>query len=278
MTKLSAFKIIQSKGRPANTVSLFLRIDMLQAKPETKPTAHDASHKKALWLKRAALAFLVLIIACVIGFFAYTSDYYRADETALEVLETNTTLVTEGSYTLMTPEGDYDTAFIFYPGGKVEAIAYLPILEKLTEQGIACILMEMPFNLAFFDIDAADGALELLPDCVEYVYVGGHSLGGAMSSAYAADNSEKIDGLILLGSYIYGDYSPSDTLTIYGTFNSNLEANIDYTENIVLIEGGNHAQFGNYGKQDGDPDATITAEEQQNIAVEAIVGFVEGRK
>ncbi|MDW7658981.1 MAG: alpha/beta hydrolase [Bacillota bacterium] len=42
---------------------------------------------------------------------------------------------------------------------------------------------------------------------------------------------------------------------------------------LVLIAGGNHAQFGNYGKQRGDPDASISSEEQQNIAVEAIKNF-----
>ena len=96
--------------------------------------------------------------------------------------------------------------------------------------------------------------------------------------SYASKNQDKVDGLILLGAYIYGDYPPSKALTIYGTFNSNLEKNINYTENIVIIEGGNHAQFGNYGKQKGDPDATISAEEQQTIAVNAIVEFIKRSK
>ena len=81
--------------------------------------------------------------------------------------------------------------------------------------------------------------------------------------------------MILLGAYIYGDYPVSKTLTIYGSFNSNLEKNIDYTENVVVIQGGNHAKFGNYGAQKGDPEGTITTEEQQNIAVDNIVDFVK---
>jgi hypothetical protein len=56
--------------------------------------------------------------------------------------------------------------------------------------------------------------------------------------------------------------------------NSDLEKHIDYTENIVKIQGGNHAQFGNYGKQRGDPDAQISAEEQQRIAAQAIFAFI----
>jgi hypothetical protein len=34
-----------------------------------------------------------------------------------------------------------------------------------------------------------------------------------------------------------------------------------------LIEGGNHAQFGYYGKQSGDGFASITKEEQQSIVI-----------
>ena len=53
-----------------------------------------------------------------------------------------------------------------------------------------------------------------------------------------------------------------------------MEDEIDYTENVVEIEGGNHAQFGNYGPQKGDLPATISAEEQQTQTVEAISNFI----
>ena len=88
-------------------------------------------------------------------------------------------------------------------------------------------------------------------------------MGGAMASGFASGHPESVDGLILLGSYIYGDYPDDDTLTIYGSLNQSVEEHIDYTENIVEIQGGNHAQFGNYGPQKGDLPAEISAEEQQ---------------
>ena len=44
-----------------------------------------------------------------------------------------------------------------------------------------------------------------------------------------------------------------------------MEDKIDYTENVIEIEGGNHAQFGNYGPQEGDLPATISVEEQQAL-------------
>ena len=53
---------------------------------------------------------------------------------------------------------------------------------------------------------------------------------------------------------------------------------IDYSENMVVLEGGNYAQFGNYGPQDGDAPATITDEEQQEQTVDAIVEFVDAKR
>ena len=103
-------------------------------------------------------------------------------------------------------------------------------------------------------------------------------MGGAMASQFAAGHSDEIDGLILLGAYIYGDYPPADTLTVYGSLNQSVEDHLDYTENVVEIEGGNHALFGNYGPQKGDAPATITAEDQQAQTVDAIAAFLEGHR
>jgi pimeloyl-ACP methyl ester carboxylesterase len=159
----------------------------------------------------------------------------------------------------------------------VEYIAYLPILEMIEESsGITCILVKMPFNMAIFDANAADRIIDQFPDIKNW-YIGGHSMGGAMASNYASNHQEKVKGLILLGAYINGDYPAENALTIYGTFNTSVAEKINYTENIVVIEGGNHAQFGNYGKQKGDPDATILSIEQQNIAAEAIKEFLATR-
>ena len=39
----------------------------------------------------------------------------------------------------------------------------------------------------------------------------------------------------------------------------------------ITIEGGNHAQFGDYGVQDGDGEATISAEMQWGYTTDAVV-------
>lgn len=228
--------------------------------------------KKHRILKSTSLVLLSLVVVATIAFFIYASNYYRADEDALSILNSVTVSIEPNRIVLAPSEGE-DIGLIFYPGAKVEFTAYLPLLDKLRQNGITCILLKMPFNMAIFDVNAANAVYADFP-AITHWYIGGHSMGGAMASSYAAKHQEQLDGLILLGAYIYGDYPPEKALTIYGTFNANLEKNITYTENIVIIQGGNHAQFGNYGRQKGDPDATITSDEQQTIAVSAIMEFI----
>ena len=228
-------------------------------------------------VKLVLISIISLVALLISAFFIYVSDYYRADDVAIAVMQSGAAMQVQDNLIILSPTTPGDTALIFYPGAKVEYFAYLPILEKIKESsGITCILVKMPFNMAIFDANAADKIIDQFPDIKNW-YIGGHSMGGAMASDYASKHQEKVKGLILLGAYIYGNYPAENALTVYGTFNTSVAEKINYTENIVVIEGGNHAQFGNYGKQKGDHDATISSVKQQNIAVEAIKEFLARR-
>ena len=224
-------------------------------------------------LKIALITLISLVVLLTSAFLVYVSDYYRADDVAIAVMQSAETMLIQDNLIILSPATPSDTALIFYPGAKVEYTAYTPILNKLRQNHITCVLIKMPFNLAILDQNAANKVFDELPDIKNW-YIGGHSMGGAMASSYAANHKDKVKGLILLGAYIYGDVSPENALTIYGTLNSNLEKKINYTKNVVIIDGGNHAQFGNYGEQKGDPPATISREDQQNIAVKEIIDFI----
>ena len=237
---------------------------------KTKPMS-----RRRKWL--VAGGILLLILAILTGaFFWYVSDYYRAENVALEVMAQGSGITVQDNLTILSPTYPTDTAIIFYPGAKVEAEAYLPLLDQIRQTGVTCILVHMPFNMAIFDADAAEEVISRFPE-IQHWYVAGHSMGGAMASKFASEHPDQVDGLILMGAYIYGDYPDEKTLTIYGSLNQSVEDHIDYTQNIVEIEGGNHAQFGNYGPQKGDLPATISAEEQQAQTVEAIEVFLAQR-
>lgn len=237
---------------------------------KTKPMS-----RRKKWLVAGGIVLLILVILAG-AFFWYVSDYYRAEDVALEVIAQDRGISVQDNLTILSPTDPTNTAIIFYPGAKVEAEAYLPLLDQIRQAGVTCILVHMPFHMAIFDADAAEEVISQFPE-FQHWYIAGHSMGGAMASKFASDHPDQVDGLILMGAYIYGDYPAEDTLTIYGSLNQSVADHIDYTENIVEIEGGNHAQFGNYGPQKGDLPATISAEEQQKQTVEAIQAFLAQR-
>ena len=237
---------------------------------KTKPMSR---HKK--WIVAGGIVLLILAILAGV-FFWYVSDYYRAEDVALEVMAQDSGITVQDNLTILSPTYPTDTAIIFYPGAKVEAEAYLPLLDQIRQTGVACILVHMPFRMAIFDANAAEEVISQFPE-FQHWYIAGHSMGGAMASQFASDHPDQVDGLILMGAYIYGDYPDEKTLTIYGSLNQSVEDHIDYTEKIVEIAGGNHAQFGNYGPQKGDLPAAISAEEQQKQTVEAIEAFLAQR-
>ena len=224
------------------------------------------------WLVAGGIVLLILAILAG-AFFWYVSDYYRAEDVALAVMAQDNSITVQDNLTILSPSYPTDTAIIFYPGAKVEAEAYLPLLDQIRQIGVTCILVHMPFHMAIFDAGAAEEVIAQFPE-VQHWYMAGHSMGGAMASKFATDHPDQVDGLILMGAYIYGDYPDEKALTIYGSLNQSVEDHIDYTENIVEIEGGNHAQFGNYGPQQGDLPATISAQEQQAQTVAAIEEFL----
>ena len=69
---------------------------------------------------------LVVLLVIGIGGYAYVSDYYHADETALEAMAYQTGSVQveqDGDVIWFVPE-DPTAGLIFYPGCKVEYTAY----------------------------------------------------------------------------------------------------------------------------------------------------------
>ena len=175
--------------------------------------------------KKAALISLIsvasIIAVAVIAFGIYVGDYYHADDTSIEAFAYNSTGIyenTDEDENLVFAPTDPIAGFVFYPGGKVEHTAYVPLMRALAERGVLCILIEMPFNLAIFDTGAAKGVKDSF-DFIDDWYIGGHSLGGSAAAMYVEENPDEFDGLILLGAYSSVNLSDTgmDVLSIYGT-------------------------------------------------------------
>ncbi len=217
---------------------------------------------------------MALLALLVIVSIAYVNDYRHADEAATALLN-SPDIRQDGNLTILTPDAGKEsgTGLIFYPGGKVEETAYLPLLERLRKGGVTVVLVKVPLRLAVFDLKAADKVYDAVPGVSRW-FLGGHSLGGAMASSYVLGNEDKLSGLILLGAYPVND-SPIPTLCIYGSEDIQLDkTKLEGVANVLKIDGGNHAQFGNYGLQEGDGTAVISREEQQTIAADAMLAFM----
>ena len=226
---------------------------------------------------------MIAVIAAACG--AYLNSYYRADSDSIAAFSADFTVqgreVADG---VIAYEPEKAVAgLIFYPGGLVEYTAYEPLMQACAEKGILCVLLEMPFHLAVLDMNAADGVQAQFPQ-IEKWYIGGHSLGGAMASSYAAKHTDEFDGVVLLGAYATEDIRSLNVISLYGSedkvmnkekydeYISNLPA--DFTE--IVIEGGCHAGFGMYGPQDGDGTPAITAAEQIKLTSAAVFDWLPG--
>ena len=172
-----------------------------------------------------------------------------------------------------------ETAIIFYPGGKVDPNAYSELCTMLSDQGIPVIVAKMPMNLAILNRNAASDIIEEYPS-VENWFLGGHSLGGVMASSWAQKHRDSVSGIILLASYPTSEIS-IPTLSIYGSEDGVLNMK-KYKKGMLrisdlqeyVIVGGNHSQFGSYGSQKGDNEASISREEQIGTTVSQILDFV----
>ena len=240
----------------------------------TQPAAKP--HRR---LKIALGVVAAIVVVLVVGMAAYFGDYYHAVDVDDYLKSTDEVALSEveGGW-LFDGEGT-EVALIFYPGAKVEATSYAPLMFELARAGVDCFLVEMPLNFAIFNMDAA---LDIVG---AYSYdtwiLSGHSLGGAMAASCAAENPGTFDGLVLLAAYsteelddavswavsLYG--SEDDVLNMDSVEESRELMPSDYEE--ICIEGGNHALFGSYGEQDGDGEATISAEEQRQAVVDAVI-------
>ena len=238
-------------------------------------------HKTRKWKFRILVPILAVIDAVLIAFLFWTSDYYHAGETAQAAMHTDDIVSVEktnGGWLFDGPSDD--EMLIFYPGAKVEETAYAPLLHRLAEKDMDVYLVKMPLHLSFFGINAADKAAKTWS--YDRYYIGGHSLGGAMAASYAAGHKNAIAGEILLAAYPTKK-TPVNTLLVFGSEDGVLNmSNVEKSQDLVTgvykkceISGGNHAQFGSYGQQEGDGTAAISKEQQTEQTAAAIQAFVD---
>ncbi len=148
------------------------------------------------------------------------------------------------------------------------------------------MIIKMPWRLASYGYNKPK-EMGLLKDTSRQYILAGHSKGAMMAAQFVYENPSLINKLILLGTSQPRDFDLSTSkisiMKIYGS-NDGVADTTSVNENksklpsgtkYVLIQGGNHAQFGYYGSQLGDNKATISRAQQQQIILNSILSFIK---
>ena len=226
-------------------------------------------------------------------FFLWMANSLRAQGFDRSILESDSSITIEETSRLISFHPNLNpqsTGFIFFPGGLVQPEAYAPMSRAIAEQGYQVFIVKLPFGSAPFDSQEADVSAQTLAimdanQSVQNWVIGGHSRGAAIASRFALSYSDSFDGLILIGTSHPKEAAfdlSNINLSVTKVYASNdglasveeVQANAIYLPddtNWVLIDGGNHSQFGYYGTQLGDDSATISREEQQKLTVDAVL-------
>jgi hypothetical protein len=186
------------------------------------------------------------------------------------------------------------TALIFYPGAMVDPTAYAPLARNIAEKEYAVFIVKLPLRLAPFPshvehlFSLTNQIMQDNPQIEKWI-ICGHSKGGALAAKFTKLNAISIEGLILMATTHPKD-SESDLSNItipvlkISASCDGLASSGEILQNKIYlpsqtifnqIDGGNHSQFGYYGKQIGDNTATITREEQQKETLITILQFLE---
>ena len=244
--------------------------------------------KRKSLLLRILLGLLGLVLAAATGFIIWGSIAAQPMPEALAALQSDAAVKVEsGDWLVFTPQtAPPQTGLIFYPGGRVDARAYAPMARAAAEQGYLVVIPRMPLNLAVFGVDKAADVTAAYPQ-IQHWAIGGHSLGGSMAANYARRHPQQIAGLVLLASYPADSDSLAGSslavVSIYGTLDGlATPEKIDHSRALlpastrwVSVQGGNHAQFGWYGPQNGDQMAQMPREEQQAQTLQAVLDLLK---
>ena len=229
------------------------------------------------------LVIMAVVLAVLIWFLIPLGPL---EGTHASLVSSEQVLVDDDPWLSFTPVEGSTTGFIWYPGARVNPQSYAPAARELAEAGYLTVIVPMPLNMAILSPNRATAVIEAHPE-IETWAVGGHSLGGAMAAQYANTRRTTIQGVVLWGAYPGVNTSLRNggqaVLTVYGTRDcvktpeEVLAAATRLPEDAVFvpIEGGNHTQFGWYEGQPGSCQASISLEEQQRQAIDAVLEFLD---
>ena len=225
--------------------------------------------------RRVLYGVEILGVLALLAFLLYTRPLTASSVAIDSMAGTAEVSVTDSATRIeLQPTGAArTTGLIFYPGAKVDPRAYVPNLTPLAAAGYPVTILKLPYNIAFF---SPKGAYRVMDDHRQITRwaVGGHSLGGVVASKVAGGDDPRVRGLLLWASYPNSSIADRTQLQVTSISGSKdalaTPAKIDAAKSklppdtrYVVIDGGIHSFFGDYGLQSGDGTPSITRDEAQ---------------
>lgn len=242
---------------------------------------NNEEKKKSAIFYRIMRVLLILLIFSGVGLYIYADDYYRPSLTAEEALSStaNVTFEEVDGDLILTPENPKG-GVVIYPGGKVSERAYGHLAGKIAAMGYKTVIIKAPLKLSILANQAARDHVEE-EDIKDWVIMG-HSLGGVSASRFVKKYPDKIRALILLAAYpdgstdlrassfkVYSLVGDKDGVIDYEKLRDG-ESRLPSTFEGIIIPGGNHSSFANYGVQEGDQLPDIGYDDQQQFILEVL--------
>jgi len=179
-------------------------------------------------------------------------------------------------------------ALVFICGSGIHPHAYAPLLRPIAEAGYPVFVVRLPYRFAPLEshkaqaVDRVRSLVAAQPETVHWV-IAGHSLGGALAARLARETAELNAAFVLIGT----THPKADDLSgldapftkVYATHDGIAPPDrvmatrglLPARSRWVTIQGGNHSQFGHYGRQLFDGKAAISREAQQAITRELLL-------
>ncbi|WP_282122500.1 alpha/beta hydrolase [Algibacter mikhailovii] len=205
-------------------------------------------------------------------------DNTFSNSNLVSVIETDDEIKFQSKISEHKPE------IIFFQGGLTDPKAYAPLCRKIAESGFTCHLIKMDWRLPVNDYKKA---LKIVENQEGNFVIGGHSQGGKMAAQLVYENPLLFKGLFLMGTSHPRDidlstqnipciklYAEKDGLASINEVMTN-KSKLPMDTKLVMIQGGNHSQFGYLGKLFMDSSATISLEKQQDFTYIALMEFVK---
>ena len=243
-----------------------------------------------IW-QRVRIVWATLGVSATLILLVWSAWAFRPDATARNALlgDARVPVSTFEDHWVFRPSGLAKVSgLLFFPGALVDPVAYAPLARAAAEAGHLAILVRVPRRGVLGGaevpgvIPRARALMKTFPEVARWI-VAGHSRGGEIAARFGRDQPDALSGLLLIATSHPRDFSLAQSGFKVTRLSASRDGfaspeklaanrpNLPEETRLIVVEGGNHSQFGWYGFQPGDRFALLPRAEQQRRTIEVLL-------